>query len=486
MSGESEGCCGSGLTRSISWKQGMLIALGVPVLILPSLYDVAGILWAFSIALWTISVIQGFIQNISFGEMTTVFPGATGIPGCAQMVFSPAKKKSKYDRGRFIGAFCAWSYWFTWTPVVPVFTITMGEYLRSFVEPLSGVDPTLLNLVLGLGIVAMMVFVGSRGLTGGALVGLVLALISLVPIVIILVATFFTGNFHMDYISTEVLPPSWTWGPVDIVMLFGCFGLAQWCACAWETAAIYGPEYKDPGKDVPKALFSCGFICLILYLFISTAVFGSLGVDGIAENGYATLVPIAKLVFGDIGGTLALVFLLAAMLLIIQTAFLGSSRTLYCMGREGNLPKLFAKVNKRGMPVVALSTIALVSLVLILVGNPVAILAASGMGFCIALAIASAAYVVARTNLRFKDLPRPYSAPRGWKYVAGCMAIYQGFVLLPCLVYWSMEVYGTSSVIVGTVILLAFIPIWLITQKKEAVIDEDTEDAEVTPNNDGS
>jgi amino acid transporter len=110
----------------------------------------------------------------------------------------------------------------------------------------------------------------------------------------------------------------------------------------------------------------------------------------------------------------------------------------------------------------------------------VAILAASGMGFCIALAIASAAYVVARTNPRFKDLPRPYSAPRGWKYVAGCMAIYQGFILLPCLIYWSMEVYGTSSVIVGTVILIVFVPIWLITQSKEAV-DEDAEGVEVTP-----
>ncbi|MDR0524019.1 MAG: APC family permease [Candidatus Methanoplasma sp.] len=486
MSEESKGCLGSGLSRSINWKQGMMIALGVPILILPAIYDVAQFVWAFSIFIWTMSVIQGFIQNISFGEMTTVFPGATGIPGCAQMAYSPEVRRGRFDRGRFIGAFCAWSYWFTWTPVVPVFTITMGDYLRAFVEPLSGVDPTALNLCLGLMIVSLMVFIGSRGLKGGALTGLLLALVSLVPMVIILIAVFPTGNFHTEYITSSVLPPEWTWSARDIVIVFGLFGLAQWCACAWETATIYGPEYKDPARDVPKALFSCGLICLVLYLFVSVAVFGALGIgeapvegvedsgSGILGHGYATLVPIAKLVFGDAGGLIALVLLLSAMLLIIQTAFLGSSRTLYCMGREGNLPTFFSRTNKHGMPIVGLCTIAVVAMVLILIGNPVAILAASGMGFCIALSICSAAYVTSRTNPRFKDLPRPWSAPRGWKYVAACMAVYQGFVLLPCLMYWSYEAYGLTSVIVGIIVILAIVPIWLVTQAREYKEGEDS------------
>lgn len=74
----------SQLRRTINWKQGMLIALGVPILILPSIGYTAGYLWGFSIVLWILSVLQGFIQNSAFGEMTTVFPDATGLPGCAQ------------------------------------------------------------------------------------------------------------------------------------------------------------------------------------------------------------------------------------------------------------------------------------------------------------------------------------------------------------------------------------------------------------------
>lgn len=49
----------STLRRTINWKQGLLIALGVPILILPSIGYSASYLWAFSIALWGMSVIQG-------------------------------------------------------------------------------------------------------------------------------------------------------------------------------------------------------------------------------------------------------------------------------------------------------------------------------------------------------------------------------------------------------------------------------------------
>lgn len=452
------------LARTISWKQGLIVALGVPMLILPSLYDVAGILWAFSILMWTVCVLQGFLQNTAYGEMVTVFPKAAGLPGCAQIVFTPEKRTKRYDPGKFIGAFCAWAYWFAWTPVVAIFTILMGDYLIMFVDQLADINPMIVYVILGIIIVSVMTLIGSRGLSGGALVGLVLALVAIVPLVVILGATFFTGTFEFSNITNEWLPTDWNWSGVDIVMLFGCFGLAQWSGCAWETAAVYGPEYKNPGKDVPKALFACGIICLILYFFVSTTVFGSLGITGVEDAGYATLVPIAKAVFGDIGGSISLILLMAAMILIIQTGFLGSSRTLYYMAEEGNLPSFLKKTNKHGMPVRAMLVVSVVNLVLIFAGNPVAILAGSGIGYCIAHVIALSAYVKSKTNARFKNLERPFSAPRGWKYVAAALVFYQLFVLLPCLFYWSIDVYELTPVIIGLVILLVFIPIWFLTQ----------------------
>ena len=39
----------SGLVKSIDWKQGVIIAMGVPILILPGIYDIAGTAWGLSI-----------------------------------------------------------------------------------------------------------------------------------------------------------------------------------------------------------------------------------------------------------------------------------------------------------------------------------------------------------------------------------------------------------------------------------------------------
>jgi amino acid transporter len=302
-------------------------------------------------------------------------------------------------------------------------------------------------------------------------------------LVVILAGSYVAGGadggalFDFGRLSDGFLPGDWDWGPTDIVMLFGCFGLAQWSGCAWETAALYGPEYKDPNKDVPKALFFCGLICLALYFFVSLSTFGSLSVTDIEANGYATMVPIAEAVFGDFGGPIAIGLLISAMVLIIQTGFLGSSRTLYYMSEEGNLPKFLKKKNKFGMPFFAMLTVSGVNMILILtatvqigdfVGGPVMILAASAVAYCIAHVIALSAYVKSKRDPRFKDLPRPFSAPKGWMYVAVFMVFYEAFVLIPCLIYWMNELYGALTMIVGTVILLAFIPLWFYTQKNSS------------------
>lgn len=93
--------------------------------------------------------------------MVTAYPNASGLAGCAQEVFTDRDSKSKYDRGKFIGGFCAWSYWFAWTPVVAIFTMTIGTYLQGFVPALSDVNSLALNLIIGVIIIAAMIVIGA-------------------------------------------------------------------------------------------------------------------------------------------------------------------------------------------------------------------------------------------------------------------------------------------------------------------------------------
>jgi amino acid transporter len=196
--------------------------------------------------------------------------------------------------------------------------------------------------------------------------------------------------------------------------------------------------------------------------------------EQIDEWGISTLYPIAQADFGDIGLIVALVLLVSGMVMLIQTAFLGSSRTLYFMGHEGNMPKFFTKTNKNGAPIAAMMfqfTMGIIFIIIINFGSVGMILAASSFGFCFALGMGMLAFIVSRRSERFKNLPRPWKAPRGWFYVACFLMIYQFFILIPCLAFWCINggiENGTFSVIIGAVILLLYVPVWFVLQSRRA------------------
>ena len=165
-------------------------------------------------------------------------------------------------------------------------------------------------------------FVNWFGLKEGALLGYILAAISLIPLLVLAVAPFATGHVELSNITGSWWPSDWAWDLLHVLILFGVFGIAHWSACAWETAAMYGPEYKNPSKDAPKALFACGVICLFLFVVLQSSVIGVLGVEGVIAEPVSPLIPVAKAVFGQAGSMVTIILLMAAMVLIIQTAYL--------------------------------------------------------------------------------------------------------------------------------------------------------------------
>jgi amino acid transporter len=457
------------LKRSINWKQGMAIALGVPLLILPSLGYLPLYVSAAAILIWGISVLQGFMQSTAYAEMATTFPKASGLPGFAQHVFRSENYKGKYDKGKLIGGFSAWSYWFGWNPILAIFAILVGGYLHGLF-PVLGETFTEYQLALLSGAVIFggLFVVNWFGLKDGAILGYILAAVSLIPLVILTVAPFATGHVELTNITGSWWPTDWAWDMHHILILFGIFGIAQWSACAWETAAIYGPEYKNPSKDVPKALLACGIICFLLYVLVQTAVIGVLGVEGVLAEPVSPLIPVAQAVFGEAGSIITILMLIFAMILIIQTAYLGSSRAMHSMSTEGNLPKIFGKTNRNGTPFVAMLVIAAFNLVLISMGNAAAILAASAIGYTLANGISLFAYVRAAKHPAFADLERPFKAPKGWKNVAMLFGLFNVPLCVVGVVYLNSLEIGWTSTWIGFLVLSLYLPIWLYSQRESS------------------
>ena len=455
------------LERSIDWKQGLAIALGVPLLILPSLGYLPMYVSAAAILIWGISVLQGFMQSTAYAEMATTFPKASGLPGFAQHVFRTENYKGKYDKGKLIGGFSAWSYWFAWNPVLAIFSILVGGYLHGLFPVLAETFTEYqLALISGLVIFSGLFVVNWFGLKDGAKLGYVLAAFSLIPLVVLTVAPFATGKVELSNITGSWMPADWAWDMHHILILFGIFAIAQWSACAWETAAIYGPEYKNPSRDVPKALYACGIICFFSFVLVQSAVIGVLGVEGVLAEPLSPLIPVAQAVFGQAGTMVTIIMLIAAMILIIQTAYLGSSRAMHSMSSEGNLPRVFGKTNRQGTPFVAMLVIGAFNLVLISMGTPAAILAASAIGYTCANGISLFAYVRAKNHPAFANLERPFKAPKGWKKVALLFGLFNLPLCLVGVVYLNSLEVGWTSTWVGFLVLSLYIPIWLYSQRE--------------------
>lgn len=455
------------LVRSIDWKQGLIIAMGIPILIVPSLCDLSVNLWAMSIAIWVLSVLSGFLLNIPLGEMCATF-GVAGIGGSIQHIFRDDEKYKgrKVNYGRMIGSLGAWAYFATWVPVIPIFTIMTGVYINDYFElGFSGSSNTLFYLLLGVLIYGFIIITGRKGLEGGAKAQLILAAITIVPILIIVMVPLFTGDFHMNNITDEVVPAGWKWDGNAILMILGCFTVAQWSAVGWESAATYGAEYKEPSKDVPKALMSCGLLCLFMYFVIAFCMYGALGISGINTAGAATLIPIAESDFGNIGGAVAVVLLIAGMVMIIQTAFLGTARTIQIMAKDGNFPYMFSKTNIYGVPMYAMFFEAAIGFIIILAGITASqILAVSALGFAIALGMCMLAFIKSRRDPRFKDVERVYRAPKWALPGAYFMCIFEFFFMIPGLLYYVYDSMGFGYVIIGICATLLYVPCWIVIQ----------------------
>lgn len=462
------------LQRNIDWKQGLSIALGVPLLIMPSISYFTSYMYAFSILIWALSVGQGFFQNIAYAEMAVDFPEASGLPGYSQSIL----KKTGNKYAELIGGFSAWSYWFAWSPILAIFTLSISNFLIGVIPLLANYPPKVISVIIGTIIFWGMYLSNRKGLESGALLGYILNIVSLLPLIVISIVPFLIGKFNATNITNYWLPANFNLDIKNVLILFGIFGMAQWSACAWETAAVYGPEYKDPKRDVVKALFSCGVICLIVFVLVQTACIGVLGVDGVINGTEPPMLTIARMIFGKTGGIISSVMIIAAMLMIIQTGFLGASRAMYSMATSNSIPRVFGKTNKYGVPVNAMITIIVLNYGLIMLKSPSAIIAASSLGYALANGISLYSYVKYKkekntesTDPDKKDTDA-LNVPKVWDKVIFIFAFINIPLFLIGMIYLNSLDLGWSSTLVGIAVLSVFFPLNKYTkyEKKRSML----------------
>ncbi|MEV4442950.1 APC family permease, partial [Streptomyces sp. NPDC049577] len=447
----------SSLPRIVSWRSAVLVALGGAVLVTVSLGPMATELGNVSVLVWIVAAAVGAAQCLLLAELASRFSSRAG--GTAQFAHRALRRGSPS-----LGALSSWSYWFAWTPGIAVNLILAATYLREVLFPHVPVIP----LAIAIGVV--LYIVNSYGLRLSMRLNALLAVVTVIPLLAIAAGPLIKPSaFHVGHLLPLRLPdtaPGGGWALTALIAKW--FFVAAWVAYGAEMASTVCAEMRDCAGRMPRAMALAAGACLAAFGLLPIVLLGLIGTEGLGDDPVTGFVPAAEVLFGSAGKTVIGLVLAAALVLGAQAFIFTSSRTVYQISRDGHLPSLFARVNKRGVPVGSMVWDAtVIALMLAVFGTRVVeVVAAANVGYLIVFILMPMAYLVLRRTpggdpggLR---LPRPAAG------LALALAVLNAAALVVGGAQW-----GVRVMTIGLGVSLLIVPVSYLTRRTAARRDRD-------------
>jgi APA family basic amino acid/polyamine antiporter len=177
----------------------------------------------------------------------------------------------------------------------------------------------------------------------------------------------------------------------------------------WAGVLYFGEEVRNPGRDIPRAIFGSVATIMGIYLLINAAVLYVLPVSEIAGNNFV-LGTAADKIFGPYGDTIIRAIMVISLLSCLNANQLFCSRTLYAMSCDRLFFRSFTRVNAGGTPTLALLLSTIVG-VLFVLGSFEIVIAMLSFFFVANYTLSYASLFALRK--KEPQMERPY---RAWGY----------------------------------------------------------------------
>jgi APA family basic amino acid/polyamine antiporter len=249
----------------------------------------------------------------------------------------------------------------------------------------------------------------------------VLDLITQVGLVALGFAFLFSGDALTRGVSIGSSP---SWHQIAFAL-----PLAMLAYTGLETVANLAEETREPGRDLPRSLFSGIGLVVVIYVAIGLVALSAFPAEhGTTALGtrwlHAPMMGIVAALGGHVPADLVTalrmyVGLTGAVILLVSvtTSISGFTRLAHSLGEHGQLPRAFGRLNRRTLvPPEAIVSAGLISIALLLItslfADTVAFLA-SLFSFGVLAAFTAAQLAVITLRYTEPELVRPYRAPLG-------------------------------------------------------------------------
>lgn len=339
------------------------------------------------LAIWIAGALIAVISAFAFAELGAAIPRAGGAYAFIYRAF-----------GERVGVLAAFMLLLTYIGNTSLLAFVTGEFLVRLGIGGGIYSPT----IMGIGLIVIFTLVNAMGSrTSGAaqiiisamkgmfLVGLVVALFGGTPVA------------AMPATDPQILRDGWL--PIGTAMLvvIGTYN-------GWWDVVFYGEEFKDPSRQIPRALFGGILGVAGLYLLVNLALLHVMNPDQMAGSNFVAA-DAAGIVFGERADYFITVFGILSVGAIANLSVMTASRLVYALGRTGMLPQQMSKVDKRGTPIAALLFSSVIAAAIILLGGYNEL---SSMGISLFQGVTVLA-IIAVIGLRKREpeLERPFKTP---------------------------------------------------------------------------
>jgi amino acid transporter/nucleotide-binding universal stress UspA family protein len=249
------------------------------------------------------------------------------------------------------GFLSGWMSWFAHAVAGSLYALGFGHFAFVLVNkagfPTLGIDERLWALAFTTIIIALFTSVNYRGASETGTVGNVVtvAKVFILGLFVIfgLVATFNTERWTSRY-SDNFFPNGVSGVLVAMGLTFIAFE-------GYEIIAQSGEEVINPRRNIPRAIFAAIMIVVIVYIAVAFVSIGAIkpppGVlpyQFLGEQKETAVVKAAGQ-FMPAGTVLLLISGLASTMSALNATTYSSSRVSFAMGRDHNLPSVFARIH---------------------------------------------------------------------------------------------------------------------------------------------
>jgi ethanolamine permease len=318
-----------------------------------------------------------------YSELATAIPSSAGPSAYAQKSF-----------GNFAGFIAGFSILIEYIFATPGIAISIGAYVH-------GLAPIIPANIAAIVAFCLFVFINCRGIESAAIVELAVTVVAILGVIVYFVAGIPTVNFGGLFAGNTSIG--------GLNGIFMAIPYAVWFYLAVEAGAMGAEECKNPQRDIPKA-FIAGIGALVLMAIAALVVTaGNSATDLAAVTQTDNPLPtILGTVFGEGSFIVKLVgfFGLFGLVASLHGIIIGYSRQAYAMSRNGYLPKVLSKLDKKGTPVMALLCTSVIGLIFVITGSVGSLVVFSCIGSSVMAVLSIASWFALRKKA--PEMERPY------------------------------------------------------------------------------